>query len=193
MRHGETMGAEPGKLYGQTDVALSAQGIEQSRRLAEHLVTKNLAAVYSSDLQRASAGAEMIAACHHLDVHYSSAWREINMGKWECKCIAELNEAEPDRVAELFNDPASFQYPGGESFAVFINRIHRELRQLLARHDNGEVALVTHAGVCRVIIGQALHMPAAVWLRLAQAAGCLNVIDWRDSYPVLEAMNHRDF
>jgi alpha-ribazole phosphatase len=189
IRHGEVEGAADGKLLGRTDAPLSARGLEQSRQLAEKLPAAQLSTIYSSDLQRAMAMAETIAKRSKLKVQQSSAWREIDMGEWEGRTIALLHDEAPELVAKLFDDPASFEYPGGESFAAFAARVERALDQLLKAHRSGEVVLVAHGGVCRAIIGSVLEVPTHNWLRLAQDYGCLNVIDWYDVNPVLRLLN----
>ena len=189
IRHGEVEGAEEGKLFGHTDVALSEQGLEQSRQLADRLASAQLSAVYTSDLQRASQAAEMIAGRHGLKVQPDAAWREISMGEWEGRSVAELHDQAGEKVKQLFSDPSSFKYPEGESFSVFTARIQTALDQLLIAHPNGEIALVTHGGVCRAIIGRALETPMRTWIRLAQEYGCLNVIDWYELNPVLQILN----
>jgi alpha-ribazole phosphatase len=189
IRHGETEPSAAGKLVGQTDVALSERGVEQARLLAEKLSSVRLDAVYSSDLRRAFRTAEIVAERNHATAQTSAAWREINMGAWEGRTLTALNDEAPEQVASLFDEPASFEYPGGESFADFTTRIRVALDQLLQTHPNGEIALIAHGGVCRAIIGGMLGMPMRNWLRLAQGYGCLNVITWYDLHPMLELLN----
>ncbi len=189
IRHGEIEPNAIGKLIGHTDVALSERGVEQARRLAEKLAHVRLDAVYSSDLRRAYQTAEIIAGCNHVRPQPSAAWREINMGVWEGRTLSALNDETPEGVALLFDDPASFEYPDGESFADFTTRIQGAVDQLLLIHPNGEIALVAHGGVCRAIIGGVLGMPMRNWLRLAQDYGCLNVITWYEHHPMLELLN----
>jgi alpha-ribazole phosphatase len=189
IRHGEIEPAAMGKLIGRTDVALSERGVEQSHRLAERLSSVRLDAVYSSDLRRAYRTAEIIAEHNQASVQASAAWREIDMGAWEGRTLSALNDDDPEKVSSLFNDPSSFKYPGGESFVDFTTRIRGALSQLLLSHPSGAVALVAHGGVCRAIIGGVLEMPMRTWLRLAQGYGCLNIIAWYESYPVLELLN----
>ena len=189
IRHGEVEGVALGKLIGRTDLPLSERGLEQSSHLAELLSTSQLSAVYSSDLQRAKMTAETIAMHNDLQLQESAAWREIDMGEWEGRTLAALYEEAPGPVAQLFNDPASFTYPHGESFQGFTARITGALDQLLATHNSGNVALIAHGGVCRVIIGSVLGMPTRNWLRLAQDYGCLSVIDWYDRNPIVKLMN----
>jgi broad specificity phosphatase PhoE len=189
IRHGEVEQAAHGKLLGRTDVLLSVRGVEQSRQLAENLATARLSAVYSSDLRRARVTAEVIAQRHNLLVQENSSWREIDMGEWEGRTVAALHEESPVMIAQLFNDPTSFEYPGGESFAAFITRIKKSLGDLLTNHESGDIALVAHGGVCRTILGSVLGMPAPFWLRLAQDNCCLNVIDWYGTNPELRLLN----
>src|SRR5436189_2182354 len=131
IRHGEVEGAADGRLLGRMDVPLSQRGVEQAHQLAEELSTARLAAVYSSDLLRARQTAEVIARHRELKVKESSAWREINMGEWEGRTVAALHQEVPGLVGQVFADPASFAYPGGESFATFIGRVQAAIDQLL--------------------------------------------------------------
>jgi alpha-ribazole phosphatase len=189
IRHSEVEGAADGKLIGRTDAPLSERGLVQARRLAEQLAASPLSAVYSSDLKRALSTAQAIAVRSRLRVRPHADWREIDMGGWEGRTIAELHNEVPELVAQLFSNPASFEYPGGESFASFTARIQGALHRLLTTHPKGDVALVAHGGVCRTIIGSVLEMPMRNWLRLAQEYGCLNVIDWYGVNPVLRLLN----
>jgi broad specificity phosphatase PhoE len=115
IRHGEVEGAEAGRLLGRTDAPLSERGREQSRQLADFLSRERLTSVYSSDLLRARTMADTIARRSNLEVRESSAWREIDMGEWEGRTFATLHDEAPRLVAQLFNDPARFVYPHGES------------------------------------------------------------------------------
>jgi alpha-ribazole phosphatase len=189
IRHGEVEGAAPGKLLGRTDTPLSKRGLEQAVKLAQVLSKEQLSAVYCSDLQRARVTAEIIARRSNVKVQDSAAWREIDMGEWDGRTMASLHDEAPQLVARLFDDPASFEYPGGESFACFTARILQAVDQLLMTHKSGEVVLVAHGGVCRAIIGSVLGIPAKNWLRLSQDYACLNVIDWYDGNPILQLLN----
>jgi alpha-ribazole phosphatase len=189
IRHGEVERSCLGRVLGWTDTRLSEAGIEQAQRLRESFLGVKLSAVYSSDLQRARVMAETIAEPHSLEVRATASWREINMGEWEECTIASLHDQAPEMVKQLFEDPISFQYPGGESFKDFVSRIKRTLDQLLSFHHDGAIVLVTHGGVCRTVIGEALGIPMKNWLRLSQNYGCLNVIDWYERAPVVRLIN----
>jgi broad specificity phosphatase PhoE len=114
------------------------------------------------------------------------------MGEWERRTLAALHREVPELVGHVFGDPASFQYPGGESFAAFVDRVQAAMDQFLRTHQTGDVALVAHGGVCRTIIGSLLGMPMRKWLCLSQAYACLNVIDWYDGNPILLLLNYQN-
>jgi alpha-ribazole phosphatase len=189
IRHGDVEGSCPGKVLGWTNARLSQTGFEQAQRLRDSFSGLKLSAVYSSDLQRARLMAETIAEPHALEVRANASWREINMGEWEECSISSLHGHAPEMVKQLFEDPFSFQYPGGESFKDFVSRIKCSTDQLLSFHDSGVIVLVTHGGVCRTILGEALEIPTRNWLRVSQDYGCLNVIDWYERVPVVRLIN----
>lgn len=189
IRHGEIEGAAEGRLIGRTDVALSARGHEQAQKLADAMAGIQFTAIYSSNLQRARTTAEPIATRKGLTLVQDDAWRELNVGDWDGRTMKEINDESPELVAQLFADPTSFQYPGGESFPSFIVRIQQALTDLLAAHAHDDIALVTHGGVCRTIIGTILGMPPSNWLRLSQDYCCVNLIDWYDGNPSLRYLN----
>ncbi len=97
-----------------------------------------------------------------------------------------VSDAAPgDRV-----DPSAFRYPGGESFADFRARVDGALRGILAAHCEGEIAIVTHGGVCRVIMGSLLELAPRNLLRLSQDFGCMNVVDVFDGQPLVRLVNY---
>ena len=60
VRHGETDWNQAGLLQGQTDIALSAQGLEQAREAAERLKEVPFEIAFCSPLIRAKRTAETI-------------------------------------------------------------------------------------------------------------------------------------
>lgn len=189
IRHGRAVGSEQGRLFGRTDAALSETGRAQAQTLSERLASVDFQKIYSSDLVRASATAEIIAGARGIQVEQDVAWREIDMGNWEGCSLSDLYQTDPEMVSELFEDPGSFQYPNGESFRVFTSRIQESLKSLVATYTDGDIALVTHAGVIRTIVGTVLEMPMSLWLRVAQDYGCLNILEWHDGVPSVQLLN----
>ena len=61
IRHGETSWNATGRIQGHTDIPLNATGQAQAQQAAQALADETLAAIYSSDLQRAWQTAQALA------------------------------------------------------------------------------------------------------------------------------------
>src|SRR5258708_26096073 len=62
VRHGATVLSAEDRFAGATDVALSDEGREQTRRLAGRLSREKIMAVYAAPLRRAVGNAQILAA-----------------------------------------------------------------------------------------------------------------------------------
>src|SRR5919109_3288271 len=105
VRHGATVLSAEDRFAGATDVDLSDEGREQTRRLAERLSREKIAAVYASPLGRALETAKILAAPHNLEIQTRDALREISHGHWEQMTRREVEEEFPDEAARWEKDP----------------------------------------------------------------------------------------
>jgi broad specificity phosphatase PhoE len=166
IRHGETAWNRERRWQGHADPPLTADGLTQATRLAEHLRADRLpiAVVYASDLRRASDTAREIAAALDVDLVRDPAWREIDVGRWTGLGRDEIRERFGDewtRIAEGEDLPRG----GGETFAAFSTRAFTALCALRDRHLDECVAVVTHGGVVRALL---LHIYGLPWTRLRE-------------------------
>ena len=67
-RHGETDWNRELRIQGSSDIELNELGRKQAHALAQELEHVELDAIYASDLSRARATAEAVAASHGLEV-----------------------------------------------------------------------------------------------------------------------------
>src|SRR5947199_8666831 len=92
VRHGATVVSAEDRFAGSTDVALSDEGREQTRRLAQRLSREKIAEVYASPLGRTVETAQILAAPHKLEVQTRDGFREISHGRWEQMTRREVEE-----------------------------------------------------------------------------------------------------
>src|SRR5205085_3508303 len=83
VRHGATVLSAEDRFAGATDVDLSDEGREQTRRLAERLSDEEIVAVYASPLGRTVETATILAKPHDLEIQTRDGLREISHGRWE--------------------------------------------------------------------------------------------------------------
>lgn len=149
VRHGETDGQSSVRFYGSTDVALSAAGEAQMRRVGASLRHHPVDVWVASNLQRAWKGAQL--ASGGARVRIESDFREIHFGSWEGLTAEEIKARDPVRYEDWRNGAEGFEYPGGEPRAEFRERVASGLVSLNATGARTAVC-VLHKGVVREIV-----------------------------------------
>jgi broad specificity phosphatase PhoE len=151
-RHGQTDdNIEPIRVQGFTDTPLNDTGRRQAAELAERVVGLDIASLWSSDLGRARATAEIVGARIGLDVRLDPRLREANRGDWEGRRFIDIEREEPDRYAAWRRAGERFRFPGGESLQEQLERVSAALSD--ARREGKLPALVVcHGGSIRVAL-----------------------------------------
>ncbi|MFZ5647045.1 MAG: alpha-ribazole phosphatase [Bacillota bacterium] len=180
IRHGETVWNSEMKLQGHTDIPLSERGIEQAKTLAERLSSREISAVYCSDLQRAMETARHIAGPRGLDLISLKSLREINFGQWEGHTFKEIKEKYGDLVKQWWSNPVNVSIPGGESLLGLVSRVVPAVRGIVEKHDGEQVAVVCHGGPIRSLVSTVLDMDLNKYWKIRQDNAALNIIDFPD-------------
>ncbi|HEX9987685.1 MAG TPA: histidine phosphatase family protein [Chloroflexia bacterium] len=158
VRHGETTWNRERRFQGQEDVPLSELGKEQSSIVARWLAEQpvRFAAVYSSDLQRASQTAGIIAATLGLEPAYSPALREIDVGEWQGLLVDEIRQRYPGHPEEWDRLVDRFTLPGGESIPQVRDRVFAFYNSIIGQHAGEAIVIVSH-GACLAALIVAMH------------------------------------
>ena len=147
LRHGQTAWNAEQRIQGQLDIALDETGVRQAAQLAQALAREGLRAIYSSDLLRARATAEPLAAASGLRVQTDTALRERAFGRFEGETFAEIERRWPDEAARWRRRELDFGPGGGEDLVSFSARSLSALTRLADRHAGEAIAIVAHGGV----------------------------------------------
>lgn len=147
------------------------------------------AVLVSSDLIRAAATADAVAAGRHRLPH-DPALRELHFGDWDGKHWAEVAETHPDLSRAYWEDPGHHCPPGGESWNTASARVAGAVSHLLACHAGRDVVIVAHFGVILTQVQRALGCTGAEVL--AQPVDNLSVtrIDHAQGRWSLGPVNH---
>lgn len=189
VRHGETAWNRDGKIQGQLDVVLSAEGRAQARRIAQRLSTQRLAAVYSSDLARASETAALIAKPHGLAPVLCPELREGCFGAWQGLTLAEVRERFADNYAAVRQDPVFGRPVDGECIAEVADRASFLVRSVAERHAGETALVVAHGGTIKALVCRLLEIDLAWRWRFTVDNCSLTVFAWKDGQPVLVSLN----
>ncbi len=176
VRHAASQGS--GSFVGQTDVPLSACGRGQLKELVRKLAKFRFHAVFASDLERTRETAIEAVRQFDLELQIRSGLREMHFGRWQGLSWDQIAKRHP-RIADLWLKHFPRQpIPGAEQFAAFKKRVKAELTEIVSAHRGRCVLVVTHAGVIRVVLADALGMKDRNLFRLAQDPCGINVIDY---------------
>jgi alpha-ribazole phosphatase len=149
IRHGATDLA--GTFCGHSDPPLNERGREQVAALIEELVDQRIEAVYTSDLSRAHETAAALAMAKAIPLYGLSGLREINFGDWEGLRWSEVEASDRKFAERWLTEYPSLAVPNGETVHAFEARVMATVEPLLQIVE-GSIAVVSHAGVMRVIM-----------------------------------------
>ena len=174
VRHGETEWNLSRRYQGQTQIELNERGLRQAQLTAERLAKVVLHAAYASDLNRARATADIIAAPHGLKVTLSPALRERNFGVMEGMTRAEAM-LHP-WWSEMQESDGLLAPPGGETRRRMRRRVVKSINGLVASHPGQNVLVVTHGGPIAQLVAELLGAPARRRAKVRLANCSLSVI-----------------
>lgn len=190
IRHGQVKGYEEIRVYGHTDVELTDVGILQMEALSERLRYAPISAIYTSDLERAHIGAKIIARYHDVPIHVRESLREIYFGDWEGMPLNEIERLFPEELKKREQDLENYKSPGnGETLNECAQRVNATLKEIIDTHAGEHVAIIAHGGVNRVIICSVLGIPLKKAFTIHQDYGCLNIIDFYESFSLVSLIN----
>src|SRR2546421_11491795 len=182
VRHGATVLSAEDRFAGATDVELSDEGREQTRRLADRLRDEKILAVYASPLGRTAETASILAAPHKLEIQTRDGLREINHGRWEQMTRREVEEKFPEEAAAWEKDPYTFAPAGGESGLAVTARALPVLIDLVRMHLSESILVVSHKATIRLLLSSLLGFdPRRYRDNLDQKPAALNIVDFRDT------------
>ena len=190
IRHGQTAWNAALRMQGQLDIPLDDTGRQQAEQLAQALAGEPLTAIYSSDLQRALATAQALAASTGAAISTHRGLRERCFGCFESHTYAEIEARWPADSARWRRREPGFGPAGGESLEVFYARCVEVVLGLAAAHAGEAIAVVAHGGVLdclyRAALGIALDAPRSWQLgnatinRLLFNGEGFSLVGWND-------------
>lgn len=177
MRHAKPVSMPGGRRYiGRTDLALSPDGVQQAQLWRPVFQSIALKAIYCSDLQRSHETAKIVCGDVNIPVIPEARLAEIDLGEWDGQTFDQVRRQDPLGFERRGSDPADFRPPLGESFSDLSERVVPFFEKI-AGNAGGNVLIVGHAGVNRVILCHILGLPLGNLFRFEQDYAAMNLID----------------
>jgi len=186
LRHGETEWSLDGKHTGRTDIPLTARGEAAAKALEPVLSGRGIVAVFTSPARRAvttAAFAGLSNAQPDPDL-----W-EWDYGGYEGLTTPQIQETRPGWY--LWRDgviPGDAAHPG-ETIEQVAQRTERVLARVAPLLTDGNVALVAHGHVLRVLTACYLRLPPADGRLFRLDTGTVSTLGTEHAEPIITSWN----
>jgi broad specificity phosphatase PhoE len=192
IRHGETEWSRSGQHTGRTDVPLTDAGVAAAAVLAPAVARRQVIAAFTSPASRASRTAELVGLTSALADPDLSEW---DYGGYEGRTTSQIRQDRPGW--SLWRDgvvAGDAQHPGesAEQVAARADAVLRRATPLLA---GGDVALVAHGHLLRVLTARWLGLDPLAGRYFRLDTGTLSTLGTEHEQPVITSWNvpHADF
>ena len=118
-------------------------------------VLKNIKwdAIYACPLKRTLATAEIIKGEGQCPIIPIDALKEMSFGQWEGKLHQDIAQNEALKFEAFWQRPDEYIAGSGEDFFEVEERVIRELKRIIKAHPTGNILLVIHTVIVKIIIG----------------------------------------
>lgn len=185
VRHGETEWSRSGQHTGRTDVLLTSDGERDARALRERLGGFELVLVLASPLVRARRTAELAGLAPTIDDDLA----EWDYGGYEGRTTTEIRETLGDPTWLVFDDGVVPGDTPGETVEEVAARASRVLARVAEPLRTGDVALVAHGHLLRILTATWLRQEPRFGANLLLDAGAVCVLEHDRGVPSIRTWN----
>jgi broad specificity phosphatase PhoE len=178
IRHGETAWSLTGQHTGRTDLPLLPESESKLLALRPHLSGHSFARVWTSPLQRARKTAELVG---FPNAQLEDDLMEWNYGVYDGKTKEDIRALVPGWTIWTHG------VVGGETLDEVAARARKVLDR--ARAVTGDVALVAHGHILRILASCWVDLPPIAAEHFALSTGAISVLSYENELPVLAQWN----
>ncbi|MCK9900073.1 phosphoglycerate mutase [Parafrankia colletiae] len=197
IRHGETEWSRSGRHTGRTDIPLTADGEHQAAQLRASLASRRFVLVATSPRLRAARTADLAGlapadagpapgASAQPAVLEREVWPDLaewDYGDLEGETTPDIRRQRPGWT--VFTGDV----PGGESVEQIGRRADLVLGRVRPRLEQGDVALIGHSHMFRVLIARWLGLPPTAGAGFVVLPSAVSELGYERETPVLHRLN----
>ncbi len=186
LRHGETAWSKSGQHTGRTDIPLTPNGEAAAKALGPMLARRDIVAVFTSPARRA---VMTVALAGLTGAELDPDLWEWDYGGYEGLTTSQIQEQCPGW--NLWRDgviPGDAAHPG-ETVAQVGHRVDRVLARVRPLLADGDVALVAHGHVLRVLAARYLLLGPSGGRLFRLDTGTISTLGNEHDDPVMSSWN----
>ena len=186
LRHGETEWSLEGRHTGRTDVQLTWRGEAGAAALAPVLARRNIVAAFTSPARRAVTTAALAGL---PDAKLDPDLWEWDYGGYEGMTTRQIRDQHPGWY--LWRDgviPGDAEHPG-ETVEEVGQRADRVLTRVMPPLSHGDVALIAHGHMLRVLTARYLGLAPSAGRHFRLDTGTISTLGIEHDEPVILTWN----
>jgi len=189
VRHGATEWSTSGQHTGLTDLPLLPGGEDDARKLRAELAQREITHAFVSPLTRARRTAELAGLFDHgTAAELEPDLVEVDYGRWEGRTTPQIRE-ELGHPWSLWSDGTEPGDTPGENLAQVAERVDRVLEKARPLLADGDVALVAHGHLLRILTARWLGFGPEKGALFPLATGRYGVLGFEHDWPALTGWN----
>lgn len=151
---------------GRTDIDIGDRGVEESKKLRDFFIDKDISCIYTSPLSRCMSTSSIISD-EKIEIKVDPGLIEIDMGQWEGIPLKDI-------VKELGDEPI-----GGEPRVDALKRMEDSLLKIM-NESKGDVICLSHAGVICAFIAKTIGSDIRTSRAIKQPYASYNCFEFSD-------------
>ncbi len=176
LRHGQAKNNTERILAGRTPgVPLTSTGVKQAEEAAGLLADMNIAAIYSSPIDRARDTAKIVAQHNSLDMIIDERLTELDMGKFTSLPYDEIFSKHGNVFLKFYSGELEIAHNGVETFSEVKRRVLSMVDHTIKHHPDKNVVLVTHMDPIKAMLSTVVNLSPTNLFELIIANASLNI------------------
>ena len=188
-RHGQTEWNAQQIFRGSADISLDGTGIRQAQALAERLANYKIRNIYTSPLVRALKTAQIVGERVGVEPVAVNELIELDCGRWQGMPLTKVKIDFPGMYEKWCEIPQSFVFPDGEDLSIVRARVEPFLRRVVDEYAQGDVLIVSHRIINKVILCSLLRQENSCFGKFKQDVGAFHVIDFVEGSADIVSLN----
>ena len=189
VRHAEVQEKYQRVFGGRIDMDLSPRGQSQAAKLSEYLKNRSFDSVYASPMKRVQQTLQPMLQNGFPRPIITSDFSEVDFGDWTGHAWEEVEEKFGVSAYTWLDQLECNGIPNAECASKLRARVEPALQRVLRSHPGGQVAIVCHGGVIRMILSILFSLPFASMGMFEIEYASATQIRFQMSKPQLQLLN----
>jgi broad specificity phosphatase PhoE len=122
-------------------------------------------------------------------VQVMAGLNDLNFGEWEGLSLTAVKRQYPDLYHQWLQAPHQVVFPGGEGLDAVSSRAMKVIGEIIERHPQEAVALVSHRVVLKVVICALLGLDNSHFWNIGQDTTAINCFRYKNGSWIVALLN----